>query len=174
MAKKLRFKPWLSSRTLSPRMLKRVLNCFPPLIFQRIKILEIGPEFQSCRVRIARSLLTRNLHGTTFGGTLFSAADSPLPVLLWQIFAHRGIQVESWLQSGQIRYEKPAASDLFLEFRLSDEEIEAAATELQERGRFRRSHELTATDEAGVVYARICVEAYVRLSREENGGLSAF
>ncbi|MDP6955127.1 MAG: YiiD C-terminal domain-containing protein, partial [Planctomycetota bacterium] len=116
----------------------------------------------------------RNLHGTTFGGTIFSAADSPLPVMFWQIFAHRGIQVESWLQAAEIHYEKPAATHLLMDISLSAEEVEAAAAELEERGRFRRRHEILAKDKSGQVCARVTVESYVRLPRLDSGGLSAF
>lgn len=164
----------LRSRRMSPRAMRWILNLFPPLLFQRVRVLEIGDDFRSCRVRVKRSILTRNLHGTTFGGTIFAAADSPLPVLMWQIFAHRGLKVESWLQAGEIRYDKPAATDLFLDFVLTDEEVEEAAAELKERGRFRRRHEILAKDRTGEVCARITMEIYVRLPRDDQGGLSAF
>ncbi|HJO26915.1 MAG: DUF4442 domain-containing protein [Planctomycetes bacterium] len=166
--------PLLRSRTLSPRAIKWILNVFPPLFFQRIRVREISDDFMSCRVVIKRSLLTRNLHGTTFGGTIFSAADSPLPIMLWQIFAHRGIQVESWLQAGEIHYDHPAATDLLLDFTLTEEEIAEAAAELEERGRFRRRHEILARDRNGQVCARVTMESYIRLPRGSDGGLSAF
>jgi acyl-coenzyme A thioesterase PaaI-like protein len=164
----------LRSRKLSPRAMKWLLNLFPPLLFQRIKILEVGSDFQSCRVRVKRSIWTRNLHGTTFGGTIYSAADSPLPILYWQLFAHRGLQVESWLQAGQIRYEKPAATELILEFRLSDEDVAWATEELEAQGRFRQSIDVEAVDSDGSICARITMEAYVRIARDEQGAHAAF
>lgn len=154
--------------------MKWLLNLFPPLWFQRIKILEVGEDFQSCRVRVRRSLMTRNLHGTTFGGTIYSAADSPLPILYWQLFAHRGLEVESWLQAGRVRYEKPAATDLILDFRLTDEEVAWATGELERQGRFRHEIDVEAVDRDGAVCARISMEAYVRKARDEGGAHAAF
>lgn len=154
--------------------MKWMLNLFPPLLFQRIKILEVGQDFQSCRVRVKRSIWTRNLHGTTFGGTIYSAADSPLPMLYWQIFAQRGLRVESWLQAGQIRYVKPAASELILEFRLSDEDVAWASAELESKGRFRQSIQVQAVDRGGDPCAQITMEAYVRLARDKSKNQPAF
>ena len=166
--------PRLQSRKLSPWAMKWMLNLFPPLLFQRIKILEFSADFQYCRVRVKRSIWTRNLHGTTFGGTIYSAADSPLPMLYWQIFAQRGLQVESWLQAGRIRYEKPAATELILEFRLSDEQVAWATGELETNGRFRQSLDVQAVDQSGAVCAQITMEAYVRLPRDKRGAPAAF
>jgi acyl-coenzyme A thioesterase PaaI-like protein len=164
----------LQNRKLSPWAMKWMLNLFPPLLFQRIKILEVSQDFQYCRVRVKRSIWTRNLHGTTFGGTIYSAADSPLPMLYWQLFAQRGLQVESWLQAGKIRYEKPAATELILEFRLSDEDVAWATAELESKGRFRQSIDIQAVDLNGTTCARISMEAYVRLARDEQGAHAAF
>lgn len=161
-------------RKLSPRAMKWMLNLFPALFLQRIKMLHVGADFQSCRVRVRRSLLTRNLHGTIFGGTIYSAADAPLPMLYWQLFAHRGLRVESWLQAGQIRYEKPAATELILDFRLTDEQVAWATNELTTNGRFRQSLAVEATDPSGAVCARITMEAYVRLAPDKQGSPAAF
>ncbi len=53
-------------RILSERQGKWMLNLYPPLLFQRIRVVRIGPGFRSGQVRVGHGLLTRNLHGTTF------------------------------------------------------------------------------------------------------------
>ena len=62
----------------------------------------------------------------------------------------------------------------FLAEAYTEEEIESAAAELEQRGRFRRTYELEARDTHGDVCARITTEVYVRIPREAPAGHSAF
>jgi acyl-coenzyme A thioesterase PaaI-like protein len=153
---------------------KWLLSLYPTLLFSRIRITRVGPGFRSCSVRIARSLITRNLNGTTFGGTIFSAADPFYAVMYWQIFARRGIRVQTWLKSARIRYFKPAATALTLEFALTDEDVERAAGELEREGRFTRTHAVDAVDTNGQTCATIETEVYLRLPRADQKEGSAF
>jgi acyl-coenzyme A thioesterase PaaI-like protein len=161
-------------RVLGERRGRWLLNLYPPLLFNRVRILEIGAGFRSCRVRVARSLWTRNLHGTTFGGTIFSAADPFYAVMYWQIFARRGQRIQAWLKSARIRYRKPAATALILDFALELEEIERAAAGLAAQGRYTATYSTEAVDRDGAVCAEIETEVYLRLPRPDQPEVSAF
>ena len=50
-------------KLISARYGKFMLNCFPPLLFQRIRIEEFSDDFRYCRIRVKKSFLSRNLHG---------------------------------------------------------------------------------------------------------------
>jgi acyl-coenzyme A thioesterase PaaI-like protein len=151
-----------------------MLNLYPPLLFNRIRILGFDHDFRSCRVRVARSLLTRNLNGTTFGGTIFSAADPFYAVMFWQIFAHRGERVQAWLRTATIRYQRPAATALTLDFRLSDADVNEATEQLDREGRFVRSFRTAAVDHNEEVCAEIETEVYLRRPRGDQPEVSAF
>lgn len=116
-------KPHGKPRVLSESRLKWSLNFFPPWLVQGIRVVEVGPGFRRCRVRVRRSFLTGNLSGTTFGGTIFSAADPVHAVMYWQILAHRGLRVQAWLRSASIRHLRPAATALTLDFVLTDADV---------------------------------------------------
>jgi acyl-coenzyme A thioesterase PaaI-like protein len=161
-------------KVLSERYGRLLLNLFPPFLFNRIRIESIGNGFRTCRVRVRRSLLTRNLNGTIFGGTIFSAADPFYAVMFWQIFARRGMKVQTWLKSASIKYLKPAASDLLLQFELSADEIDAAAAALERDGRYTRSFTTEALDPAGRACARIITEVYLRVETGKSQPKSAF
>ena len=161
-------------KVLSERSGRLLLNFFPPFLFNRIRIESIGDQFRSCRVRVRRSLLTRNLNGTTFGGSIFSAADPFYAVMFWQIFGRRGMRVQTWLKSASIEYLKPAAGDLVLEFELTEEDIEGAATILARDGRYTRTFETEALDPKGRVCARIRTEVYLRIETGERQTKSTF
>lgn len=162
--------PWI----LSERKGWWILNFFPPLLFNRIRVVRIAPGYRACTVRVARSLLTRNLHGTTFGGTIFSAADPYYAVMYWQVLARLGYRVQAWLQRAVIEYHRPAATALTLEFRLSDEDIAAAAAALDTQGRHRKRHVIEALDREGRLCATVETEVYLRLPPATQHEVSAF
>lgn len=138
------------------------MNVFPPLLFQRIRVEEISEDFRYCRIRVKKSWLTRNLHGATFGGTIFTGADPAFGVMFWQVFARRGERVQAWLKSAQVKFLKPARSSLVYEYRISEEDVEVMARDLAERGTAVREHTLEAVDEDGVVCARVVTVTYLR------------
>ena len=161
-------------RTLSAWQTRGLLNFFPPWLFQGIRLVELDPEFRRCVVRVRRSRLTRNLQGTTFGGTIFAAADPMFAILYWQILAHRGIRVQAWVRSATVRYLKPAATALTLEFALTDGDVAQAVEALDREGRYARHHLVEARDTAGVLCATAETEVYLKLPRDDQKGVSAF
>lgn len=161
-------------RALSPRQLKWLLNLFPPWLLQGIRIVTISPDLRRATVRVRRGLLTGNLNGSTFGGTVFAAFDPVCAILYWQILAHRGVRVQAWLRGASIRYVRPAKSALTLVFEIGEQDVEDALAALRAGGRFTRSHHVIATDAAGEICAEADTEVYLRLPREGQMEVSAF
>ena len=154
------------SRRWSPRQLRWLLRAYPPLLFQRIQVLEIDPGFRRALVRVRRSVLSRNLQGSTFGGTIYAAVDPFHALLLWQICAHEGIRVQAWTKEAVITFVRPAESHLTIEFTLDDRTIVDALRAIRESGRFARDFEVHALDEQGTVCA--VVRTNVRILRPER------
>ncbi|TAH35549.1 MAG: DUF4442 domain-containing protein [Planctomycetota bacterium] len=161
-------------RIWSPGKARWLLNHYPPWWFQRIRVVELADDFRVARVLVPRSLLTRNLNGTTFGGTIFSAADPLYPVMYWQIFARRGERLQVWLKAGRIDYRKPAATALTLEFRLRPDDLEAVAADLAAAGKSVREHHIAAVDAAGDVCAAVDAVVYLRRLRPDQMEVSGF
>lgn len=150
---------------LSPTLTRLMLNAFPPLLFNRIAIVHLAPDFRHLTVRIRASLLNRNLQGTLFGGTIFSAADPYYAILYWQLMQHRGLLSEAWLKSAAIDYHQPGKTDLMLHFRLTDTDVTDAERALKQTGKFERWHEVEAHDTHGEVCATIRTLVHLRLRR---------
>lgn len=161
-------------RVWSENRIKWVLNLYPPFFFNRIRILDVAPGCRGCRIRIKKSVFTRNLQGTIFGGTIFSAADPMHAILLWQILAREGRVVQAWLRSARIHYTRAAATDLTLDVELSDADVHDALVALNEKGRFSRTFKTSAIDREGRVCAEIETEVYLRVPRSEQQEASAF
>jgi acyl-coenzyme A thioesterase PaaI-like protein len=147
---------------LSEFSAKMIINLFPPLFFNRIKVTKVEKGFKHLRVRVKHSVLNKNIQKSIFGGTIFSAADPYYALMYWQIFAHRGVSLEAWLKSAEIEYVKPSTSNLTLDFRLSDLDIKEAEEAIASDGRFRKWHEVEAIDEQGDVCAVIRTQVYLR------------
>ena len=152
-----------------------MLNLYPPLLFNRVRVVSIDPGYRAARVRVARSIFTRNLNGTTFGGTIFTAADPIHAVLYWQIFARRGEKLQVWLKTARIDYRRPAKGTLELVFSVADEDIDTALEDLDRRGRALRSHTVEAIDPSdGTICAVIETEVYMRRLRPGQREVSGF
>lgn len=132
-----------------------MLNLYPPMFFMRARITHLAEDFSRCSVVVRRSRLTRNLHGSTFGGAVFCGADPIYPILLWQAMALRGIKTAPWLASASIEYLAPARKTLHMEFQLDEGLLEHAAHTLETEGRFSHEFETIGVDPDGLLCARI-------------------
>ena len=159
-----------SPRLWSPRQLRWLLRAYPPLLFQRIQVLEIDPGFRRAVVRVRRSIFSRNLQGSTFGGTIYAAVDPFHALLLWQICAHEGIRVQAWVKGAVITFLRPAESHLTIEFTLDDRTVVDALRAIRETGRFAHVFEVQALDEQGTVCA--VVRTDIRILRPERKATS--
>ena len=148
---------------LSPAVTRLLLNAFPPLLFGRIAIRHLAPDFRTLTVRVRPSLLNRNLQGTLFGRTIFSAADPYYAIMYWQLMAHRGLPAEAWLKSATVDYHQPGKSHLTLRFCLTDDDVTAAERGLKRTGKFERWHQVEARDAAGVPCATVRTLIHLRL-----------
>lgn len=159
---------------LSERTGAWMLRLFPPLLFNRIWVRKIGKGYRNCEVKVFKSLMNRNLNGTIFGGTIFSAADPFYALLYWQVFARKGIDVQTWLKSARIDYKKPADTHLSVRFELSDEDISEAEQALTENGKFIKSFSTDMVNARGEICAIAITEVYIRLTGSGQKPLSGF
>ena len=153
---------------LSRRGLKWVLNLFPPLLFNRIAIRHISEDFMSMEVRVRHSWMNKNFHRTIFGGTIFSAIEPYFPTLYWHIFSRKGMPLEVWLKSAEIKYRRPATTDLKLLFKLTNEDIKNAIEGLKKNGKYEVWHSVEAIDKHGTVCAESKVLVYLRNHKKLN------
>lgn len=153
---------------LSPFVTRLMLNFFPPLFFNRIKIVKLSDDFTFCRVLVKKSVFNTNLQKSIFGGTMFSAGDPFQAIMYWQYFAHHNIHVQAWLKKAQISYRQPAFDSLQLEFKLTETDIAEAKSALTETGRFEKWHEIPILTVRGEPVAIIKTLVHLRLTGNTN------
>ncbi len=147
---------------LSENALKWVLRFYPPLLFQRIWVLEVEKDFRGVSVKINKSIVTKNYNGSIFGGTISAAADPFYPVLFHQLFSHKGYKVKVWLKSADIKYLKPGRTDLFFSIRLDEPGIEETEHLLKTVGKHTKYIPLEMRNKMGELCVQVVSEIYIR------------
>ena len=144
------------------------MNIFPPLFFNRIILKEVSENYTFMKVKIRRSFLNINFHRSIFGGTIFSAFDPYFPTMYYNIFAQKNRKLEIWMKSANIKYKRPATTHLYLEFKITEEDIQLAERELNEKGKFEKWHTVKAINKKGIVCAEAEMLVYLRDNKVET------
>jgi hypothetical protein len=144
------------------RILRFVLNIFPPLFFNRIVLKKVAKDYSEFNVVVRKSILNMNFHRTIFGGTIFSAFDPYFPTMYYNIFNQKNRKLEIWLKSANIKYKRPATTDLSLIFKVSPDDIAEAEKSLNKIGKFEKWHTVQAINTKGIVCAEAEMLVYLR------------
>lgn len=155
----------MSAIKMSPRGVKWMMNLYPPLFFNRIVVKEISKDFMYIKAVIKKSVFNRNLNGTIFGGTLFSAADPFFSIMYWQIFVRKKTRMEAWVRAIEGNYIKPAGSDITLEFRLTEQDIIDAEQMVEKEGRIKKWHTVNLINKKGEVCVEFKILVYMRKAK---------
>lgn len=153
-------------KKITPKNAKWLLNFYPPFFFNRIRIKSISEDFTDVKVIIKKSFWNKNMAGTIFGGTLFSAADPFIAVMYWQIFSIRFNQkIIVWLKSAEIQYKIPSNSDMSLHFKIDEEEILLAKKDLDEKARHVSTYHVDLINTSGEICAVVKLKSYLGIPK---------
>jgi acyl-coenzyme A thioesterase PaaI-like protein len=146
-------------RVDSPRALRRILNLWPPFLFTGIRVMEIGGDWRSARVRLRMHAWNRNAVGTHFGGSLFAMCDP-----FWMLLAMHALGPDYivWDKAGEIEFVKPGKGTVEAVFQLDDAALDEIRTATANGEKALRWFENTVTDAEGEVVARVRKQLYVR------------
>ncbi|WP_259070206.1 PaaI family thioesterase [Mucilaginibacter sp. X4EP1] len=147
---------------VSEGVLKWAINLYPPLFFQRIRVLKFDKGFTGASIKISKSILNTNYHDSIFGGTIFSAADPFYPVLFYQVLLRKGYQVKAWSRSSAIRFVKPGKTSLYFKAQITENDIADCEHFLNTTGKYRKSFPVEIFDENHKLCASLINEIYVR------------
>ena len=155
-------------RVDSPRSLRRLLNIWPPFLFAGIRVMEIGEDWRSARVRLRMHAWNRNAVGTHFGGSLFAMCDP-----FWMLLAMHALGPDYivWDKAGEIEFVKPGKGTVEAAFRLDESALDELRAATAGGEKALRWFENTITDAEGEVVARVRKQLYVRrkAAKREDG-----
>jgi len=145
--------------------LKRMLNLWLPFLFNRIHIEHVSDDFKVIEVQLKHTFWNRNPSKAIWGGSIFSAADPFFPIMLKQNALQNGYQTDFFTKSTEVKYIKPARTDIIFKFRLSNEDVDVAVKALSENGKYDGWHEVKGIDISGAVCIRARIQSHLRLRK---------
>lgn len=134
------------------------MNLAPCIRASGGRVVALSDDFTRLRVKLKLSWLTRNLVGTVYGGSMYSAIDPFYMLMLIRILGRDYIV---WDKGATIRFKRPARETLFADFHINEEML------AQVRGAVERSGETTFNwpvalkSVSGVVHAEFEKTLYV-------------
>jgi len=137
---------------------KKKLEYFPPFFLMRIKVLDLGDNWNHIRIKLPLNWRSANAAGNMFGGYQASLAD-PIPALAClKLFP--GYRVAT--KSLAVNFLLVGNSNLTLHFDFDDQLKQTIENDLAERGRSTPTFTMTLVREDGKVCTQITNTVAIR------------
>lgn len=149
------------------RLLRWKFNWFPPYRGSGARITYIDETLREVRLRLPLNRRTRNLNGTIYGGSIYSAVDPIHAVMLAHTLGPE--TCVAWTKEAHIRFRRQGRTALSARFVLEETEVEGVRAELASAGKAERRYPVALFDEGGHVCANcdILVHVHTRLPLSE-------
>ncbi len=105
---------------MKAKVLRRVINLWPPLFFNSIRATRISDDYREIDVRLKLRWYNRNNVRTQFGGNLFAMTD---PWYMLMIMENLGRDYFVWDKKANIDFISPGRSDVTAKFILTEEKL---------------------------------------------------
>jgi acyl-coenzyme A thioesterase PaaI-like protein len=151
---------FLRSIKVTPELLRRGFNVWPPFLAAGIKVERIAPDYREVDVALKLGLLNRNYFGTHFGGSLYAMAD---PFFALMMLHNLGPGYIVWDKAGAIRYRKPGRGIVRAHFRLTKRAVADARRATRDGSRHEPTFSVAIVDRDGEVVAEVDKTLHIRL-----------
>lgn len=151
----------------SPRLLKFLLNLYPPYLGAGIRIVRVAPDWRSLTVQMKLRWYNRNAVGTQFGGSLYAMVDPHLMLLLMQLL---GRDYVVWDQAAAIRFRRPGRGTVRATLTVDQAVLDRIRRETAAGQPCRPSFEVVITGGDGEVVAEVDKTLYVRRKSPRDQG----
>ena len=141
------------------RMLRWLLNLYPPYLGAGIRVQHISPDMRSVKVCMKLTRWNRNYVGTQFGGSLYSMVD---PFFMLLLLHHLGSKYIVWDKAAEINFLSPGRSTVHADIRVDLAEIEQIRELADNFEPVLRTYHLNIFDETGVRIAEVQKTLYIR------------
>ena len=135
------------------------INHFPAYWMTGGRVVDLAPDFSHARVALPLTWRTKNVVGTTFGGSIYGAVD---PIYMILLRRRLGSGYTVWDKAARIRFRKPGESTLYADFAVDDAEVRTIRESLAVGESIDRVYETELVDTDGAVHAKVEKTLYVR------------
>lgn len=140
------------------RWFRRGFNFFPAYRGTGGRIVYISGDWREIHVKLPLNWRTRNYVGTIYGGSIYASID---PIYMLMLIKILGPEYIIWDKAAKIRFRKPGKETLYVDFKLSQEEIDEIKRLAEDSKSIDRVYDLELKDRNGVVHAQIEKTLYI-------------
>jgi len=144
---------------VSPQLLRRFINLWPPLLFAGIRVKASDEDFRYFEVELKLRWWNRNSVGTQFGGSLFAMTD---PFYMMMLSQNLGTDYIVWDKAAEIDFVAPGRGTVRAKFHVSPDKLEEIRAATAGGGKYLPQFDVEITDKAGTVIAKVKRVLYVR------------
>lgn len=148
----------------TPKLLKRILNLYPPYLGAGVKVTYISEDWRELHVAMTLRWFNRNVVGTHFGGSLYSMIDPHLMLLLIQLL---GKEYLVWDKSANIEFVKASKRKVTSVIKISNEDLELIRSNTDNGEKYFSNFIVEIRDEDDDLVARVKKTIYVRRKQHE-------
>jgi len=149
---------------ITPKLLKRILNLYPPYLGAGVKVTYISEDWKELHVSMSLRWFNRNAVGTHFGGSLYSMMDPHLMLLLMQLL---GKEYLVWDKSAHIEFIKASKKKVTSVIKVSNEDLETIKRNTYNGEKYFSNFLVEIRDEDDELVARVKKTIYVRRKQHE-------
>lgn len=142
------------------RLLRWVLNLYPPYLGAGVRVRHIGADFRQVRVKMGLGWYNRNYVGTQFGGSLYSMTD---PFFMLMLMENLGRDYIVWDKAASIDFIAPGKGPVYADFSLETQLLEEIRARTAGGDKHLPELQVEVRDGAGTLVARVHKTLYVRL-----------
>ena len=155
------------------RLMRWRFNLHPAYRRSGARITYVDASVREVRVRLPLCRATRNLNGTIYGGSIYSAVDPLHAVMLVTLLGPR--DYVAWTREAHVRFLRQARTDLTARVALTEEEVRAVRDEAEHTGKVERRYTVELIDARKHVCAAcdITVHIHARRTRAKPANVAA-
>lgn len=147
---------------VTPKLLKLMLNLYPPYLGTGIKINHISEDWREIHISMSLRWFNQNAVGTHFGGSLYSMVDPHLMLLLIQLL---GKEYWVWDKSAEIEFIKASSKPVKSKITISSDNLEEIRHRTDTGEKYLPEFVIEIRDDANELVATIRKILYVRRKR---------
>lgn len=144
---------------MSPRLMRFILNIYPPYLGAGVKVHKIAENWKYTEVSMPLRWYNRNAVRTHFGGSLYSMVDPHLMLMLMGILGENYIV---WDKAAQIEFLRPGQGRVSARLEISDDKLNEILTTLESKRKVTPTFFVEVVDNKAKTIAKIMKTLYVR------------
>lgn len=141
------------------KILRHVINIWPPLFFNAIKVTHISDNFREIDVTLKLRWYNRNNVRVQFGGNLFAMTD---PWYMLMLMENLGRDYYVWDKKASIDFVSPGRSHVSARFMLTQEKLDEIRAATAQGEKYLPEFVIDILDKENKLVARVHRTVYVK------------